>query len=125
MTAAKGSRIPANAPKPQDRKPRKAPAKKAPAKLRQAEAVDGFVAIEQCGVTLQIPVGEKMPLDAFLVLNGDEEALSRLGIRPEDSETAGLRLMLGPEQWLAFVAQRPTLGDFANLGKQLEELTGN
>jgi hypothetical protein len=137
MTAAKASdakvsRIPAHAPRPQDRQPRKTPAKKAPAKktaaatARQAEAADGFVAVDlPCGFTVQIPVGEKMPLDAFLVLNGDEEALSRLKIRPEDAETAGLRLMIGADQWSAFVAQQPTLGDFAELGRQLEALTGN
>lgn len=112
MTAAKVSRIPANAPKPQDRKPRTAPAQKAAAKALEAEAVDGYVTVEQCGVTLRIPIAGKVPLAAYIAFD-------------KGDELGGTELLLGPEQWKAFLEKDPTLDDFAEVGKQLEALTGN
>lgn len=105
MATAPRKRVPANAPKPQDRKPKKS------AEARQAEA-DGFATIEQCGVTLQIPFGEKVPLEAYIAFkNGDE-----LG---------GTELLLGPDQWAAFLEKKPTVGDFAEVGEKLTDLLGN
>jgi len=110
--------IPDTAPKPQDHQ------KKKSAAARKAEA-DGFVIIEQCGVELKIPVGDKLPLDAFLVLSGDVETLQELGIKDEDKEIAGTRMVLGAEQWAAFRKASPTLADFNEIGVKLQEATGN
>ncbi|QFG10033.1 tail assembly chaperone [Mycobacterium phage IdentityCrisis] len=105
MTTTPRKRVPATAPKPQDHKAKKS------AEARQAEA-DGFVTIEQCGVTLQIPVGGKVPLKAYMAFkNGDE--------------IAGTELLLGPEQWASFLEKDPTVDDFAAIGEKLEELVGN
>ncbi|WP_292980972.1 adenylosuccinate synthase [Mycobacterium sp.] len=114
MTAAKSnvSRIPANAPKPQDRNPKKTPAQKAAVKALQAEAEDGYVTVEQCGVVLRIPVAGKIPLAAVIEFE-------------QDNNLRGTELLLGEEQWKAFLAANPTLDDFEAMGKQLEELTGN
>lgn len=113
MTAAKKvSRIPANAPRPQDRKPKKTPAQKAAIKALQAEAEDGYVTVEQCGITLHIPVGGKIPLAAVIAFE-------------QDDNLRGTELLLGEEQWAAFLAAKPTLDDFVAIGKQLEEITGN
>ena len=110
---ARVSRIPANAPRPQDRRPRKTPAqKKAAARAREAEAVDGFVTVEQCGIALNIPIGEKVPLAAYMAFE-------------DGDELKGTELLLGEKQWAEFLAAGPTIGDFAAIGKQLEELTGN
>lgn len=107
------SRIPPNAPEPQDHKPKKTPAqKKAAAAARQAEAEDGFLTVEQCGVTLRIPIGGKVPLAAYIAFN-------------EGKELEGTKLLLGPDQWAAFLEKNPTIDDFGAIGKQLEESTGN
>lgn len=103
------SRIPANAPKPQDRKPRKTPAQKA----AQAEAEgEGYITVEQCGVTLRVPVLGKVPLTAVVAAE-------------QGDNLKATELLLGTEQWSAYLAANPTLDDFNDLSKQLEELTGN
>ncbi|MDP7706800.1 adenylosuccinate synthase [Mycobacterium sp. TY815] len=114
MTAAKSdvSRIPANARKPQDRKPKKTPAEKAAVKQLQAEAEDGYVTVEQCGVQLRIPVAGKIPLAAVIAFEQDENL-------------RGTELLLGKEQWSAFLAANPTLDDFIAIGEKLEAITGN
>ena len=79
---------------------------------REAEAEDGFVTIEQCGVTLRVPIKGKVPLKACMAFrNGDEYG--------------GTELLLGSEQWAAFLEKDPTLDDFAAIGAQIEELAGN
>lgn len=98
--------IPENAPKPQDHKP-----KKKSTKAREAEAGDGFVTIETRGVELRIPVGGKMPIAAFELFQ-------------EGKELPGTKMLLGPEQWAAFMATNPTLDDLAELGQKLQDATG-
>lgn len=97
--------IPADAAKPQDRKKKKSP------DARQAE-VDGYIDIEQCGVALRIPLGEKVPLAAYMAFRADDEM-------------RGTELLLGAEQWAAFMAANPTVGDFAEIGKKLTDVLGN
>lgn len=94
--------VPADTPKPR---------KKAAADARQAEA-DGFAQIEQNGVTLRIPVGRKVPLLAYRAFRAGDEML-------------GTELLLGEEQWEAFVATNPTVGDFEEIGTKLSEVLGN
>jgi hypothetical protein len=112
VTASTSSRIPANAPKPQDRKSRQTPAQKAAAKARQAEATTGFVTVEVLGMTLRVPIGDNVPLAALIAFE-------------KEDELGGTELMIGPEQWKAFLEKNPTIGDFNEVGRQLEELTGN
>jgi hypothetical protein len=97
--------IPDNAPQPQDRK------KKKSAQARQAE-VDGYIDIEQCGVPLRIPLGDKVPLTAYMAFK-------------DDDEMRGTELLLGAEQWSAFLAANPTVGDFAEIGQKLTDVLGN
>lgn len=116
-----GPAIPATAPKPQDHKPKKS------AKARKAEA-DGFAIIKQCGVTLRIPLGENIPLSVIEVLDSpipqyeDEKAQEAEGRRRELAVTKEL---LGPDQWAAFSAARPTVRDYAELGDKIGALKGN
>jgi hypothetical protein len=105
MTAAAENPIPINAPRPQDHKAKKS------AQARQAEA-DGYVDIEQCGVTLRIPIAGKVPLKAYMAFkNGDE--------------IGGTEALLGAEQWAAVLATEPTVDDFAAVGQKLTDLVGN
>lgn len=97
--------VPANAPAPQDHK------KKKSAAARQAEA-DGFIDIEQCGVSLRIPIAGKVPLKAYMAFRNEDEI-------------AGTEALLGEEQWAAFMAANPTVDDFAEIGQKLNELLGN
>lgn len=103
MTAANVSHIPAP-----DRKPKK----KASVTAREAEAGDGFVTVEQCGVTLKIPVGGKIPLAAYIAFT-------------EGNNLEGTKQLLGDEQWNAFLAKKPTLDDFEAIGDRLQESAGN
>jgi hypothetical protein len=93
--------------KPQDQKK-----KKGSAAAQEAEADDGFVTIEQCGVTLRVGVAGKMPIaamDAFRVGDNYE----------------GTKLMLGAEQWKLLSDAGMTVDDLDDLGKKLEDAWGN
>ena len=85
--------------------------KKKSADARKAEA-DGFIDIEQCGVTLRVPLGLKVPLDAYEAFHDGNEML-------------GTKLLLGEEQWAALKAANATVGDFAEIGEKLTEALGN
>lgn len=102
MTAANVSHI----PEPQDRKPKKKDA------AREAEAEDGYVTVEQCGLQLKIPVRGKVPLAAYIAFT-------------EGNNIAGTKLLLGSEQWDAFLEKNPTIDDFEAIGDQLQEISGN
>jgi len=97
--------VPDGAPKPKDHP------KKKSANARKAEA-DGFLDIEQNGITLRVPLGRSVPLDAY-------EAFT------EGKEMLGTKLLLGEEQWNAFKATNPTVGDFEQIGLKLNEALGN
>jgi len=90
---------------PQDHK------KKKSADARQAEA-DGYIDLEQCGVKLRVPLGNKVPLAAYMKFK-------------DGDEMAGTELLLGEEQWAAFMAADPTVGDFAEIGEKLTAVLGN
>lgn len=85
--------------------------KKKPVDGRKAEA-DGFIVIEQCGIELTIPLGEKVPLSAYVAFK-------------DGDEMRGTELLVGAEQWAAFMAANPTVGDFAEIGKKLTDVLGN
>lgn len=95
---------PENPPKPKD-----PPKKKVDA--RQAEA-DGFIIIEQCGIELTVPLGRKVPLKAYAAFK-------------EGHDLLGTEILVGEEQWAAFMATDPTVGDFEEIGKKLTDALGN
>lgn len=98
--------------------------KKAAAAVRQAEANDGYVTVVQCGIDLRLPVGDKVPFDATLRFMGLNDDLTPLG-ENENADLLGTMLWLGPEQWKAFLAKKPSVGDFNAIGDQLRALSGN
>lgn len=102
--AAPRKRVPASAPRPTDHLP--------PKSARQAEAEDGFVIVEQCGMALNIPIGGKVPLEAFIAFKAGDEI-------------GGTELLLGEEQWAEFLKRKPTLDDFNDIGRALNEAAGN
>jgi hypothetical protein len=88
------------------------PKKKPSVAAREAEAGDGYVIVEQCGIELRIPILGKVPLAAVLAfMNGDE--------------FGGTELLLGAKQWAAFLAKNPTMDDFSAIGDKLAEAAGN
>jgi hypothetical protein len=108
------------------RLPEPKPKKKVPPSgaARKAEADDGYVTVEQCGVELRIPVGDRVPFAATLRFMGLNDDLSPLADN-ENANLLGTRLLLGPEQWAAFLAKKPSVSDFNAIGEQLQELSGN
>jgi len=86
--------------------------KKSSVEAREAEADDGYVTVKQCGVELKIPVAGKIPLKAFMAFN-------------EGDNIEGTKLLLGVEQWNAFLEKNPTLDDFEAIGNQLQDASGN
>ncbi|PQM51828.1 adenylosuccinate synthase [Mycolicibacter virginiensis] len=120
--AAPSKRVPANAPKPQDHKPKKS------AEARKAEA-DGYATIElQCGVTLRIPLGDNMPLAVIEILDSpapkcEDEDEQKAADRRREMSVA--KALLGPDQWEIFVAAQPTVRDYVELGEKIGALTGN
>lgn len=88
------------------------PKKKASVAAQEAEADDGFVTVEHCGVALRIPVGGKLPvaaIDAF-----------RAGDNYE-----GTKQMVGEKQWKTLRDAGMTLEQLQKLIKKLEEFSGN
>lgn len=90
------------------------PRKRAPAKkpATASPADDGYVDIEYCGMTLHIPIGDNVPLDAYIAFGKGDELL-------------GTELLLGEKQWAAFREKKPTVGDFNAIGEKLTDLLGN
>ncbi|MGV0630119.1 adenylosuccinate synthase [Mycobacteroides chelonae] len=115
--------------------PRKSPPRKATptdaakpdprksAQARKAEAIDGFVTVEQCGVKFQIGLGENMPFEVF------EEMSTRPEPQTEDEQRkynlAITKALLGPDQWEAFRSARPTVRDYNELSDKITALLGN
>lgn len=100
------SRIPAHAPKPQDRKPKKRK------KAVHAEAVDGYLSITVAGVDLRIPIKGKMPVKAAIKFSRGDEF-------------GGSEELMGTEQWERFLDADPTVDDYNVLSEAIKEATGN
>ena len=106
MTAANVAHLP-EPPKPKAKKK-----VSAVVEAQEAEADDGFVTIEQRGITLRIPVSGKVPLaavDAF-----------RAGDNYE-----GTKQMLGAQQWKQLSDAGLTMDDLDEIGEKLQAATGN
>lgn len=93
-------------------KPRKRAAAKVSVAAREAEADDGFVALEQCGVKLRIPVGKKVPISAIDAFR-------------DGDNYEGTKQMLGAKQWQALSDAGMNGDDLDELGGKLSEATGN
>lgn len=99
------------APKPKSPQAR---SRKAPASTvaRQAEAEDGYVTLEQCGVKLRIPVGGKITVAAIdAYRDGDNYE--------------GTKQLLGKEQWKLLSDAGMTADDLDELGEKLKAASGN
>jgi hypothetical protein len=107
MTAAKLASVPADDPVVEP-----APEPKKHATGREAEAGDGYVTVEQCGLQLRIPVGGKIP----------EEALD-LFIRGKNRE--GLLLCIGKAQLKQLRRIPWTSDDMIELDRKVNEARGN
>lgn len=79
---------------------------------RQAEADDGFVTVEQAGVTVRVPVGGKVPLAAIDAFRANDNY-------------GGLRELLGKEQWQKLRDAGATKDDLEELDKKLKDASGN
>jgi hypothetical protein len=95
------------APKP-ERKKKKSPVSAA----QEGEAGNGFVTLELRGLSLTVPVRGKIPIAAV-------EAF-RAGDNFE-----GTKQMIGAEQWKLLRDAGVTMDDLDELGRQLNEATGN
>ncbi|MBV0920686.1 hypothetical protein KC238_25855 [Mycobacteroides chelonae] len=99
------------------------PDPKRSAQARKAEAEDGFVTVEQCGVKFRIGLGEDMPFEVF------EEMSTRPEPQTEGEQReynrAITKALLGPDQWEAFRAARPSIRDYNELSDNITALLGN
>ena len=118
-TTAARRRAAASPPKSQDQAPAKS------AEARRAEAADGFVDVEQNGVTLSIPFGDNLPLEVIDVLVDQASTVPQNSAQEVVSEAAVTKALVGPEQWAAFMATRPTLRDYRELSDKIRSLSGN
>lgn len=105
---------PTDAPKPDPKKS---------AQARKAEAEDGFVTVEQCGLKFRIGLGENMPLEVIEELSSRPEPHTEAERRTYD--LAVTKALLGPDQWEAFRAAQPTVRDYNQLNDQITDLMGN
>lgn len=88
------------------------PKKKASVSAREAEAVDGFLTVHQCGVELKLPLKGKLPLSAIECFR-------------EGDNYGGLKEIIGVEQWKLLLEAGATDGDLDALSKQFNEASGN
>jgi hypothetical protein len=107
MTAAKLASVPADDPVVEP-----APEPKKHATGREAEAGDGYVTVEQCGLQLRIPVGVKIP----------EEALD-LASRGRGRES--LLLMIGKKQLKQLRRIPWSVEDMTELDGKIKKASGN
>ncbi len=99
------------------------PDPKKSAQARKAEAEDGFVNVEQCGVTFRIGLGENMPFEVIEEMSARPEPQSENERRKYD--LAITKALLGPDQWEAFRAAQPTVRDYNQLSDKITDLMGN
>jgi len=75
----------------------------------KAEAENAPVSFEVKGLTFSIPTDPReLPLELL----------------ETDDEVVATRLVLGDEQWAAFKATKPTIGDFSDLVDAMSEARG-
>lgn len=100
------------APKP-ERKKKKSPVSAA----QEAEAGDGYVTVEQCGVKLRIGIGGQMPAGVVdIVVDGTNDP---------HSKWKAVREWVGDEQWKQLKAAGMTQNDVEELDRKLGEASGN
>jgi hypothetical protein len=108
---------PIKAPEPDDERDKSAAA-------RQAEA-DGYTTITICGLDLQIPTGDNVPLRSILRFKGLNDDLSPIEDDGLKAELMGTRELLSPDKWLELLDRHPTWGDYRAIGTKILEPLGN
>lgn len=98
---------PGSKPKPSPPK-----SKKKVSVAREAEAEDGFVTVEHRGLRMKVPVMGKVPVKAAMAFRSGDNF-------------GGTQLLLGHKQWDRFIETDPTLDDFEEIWRQINEATGN
>jgi len=98
----------AHLPEPEPKRKKKS----AVVAAQEAEADDGFVTLEQCGISLRVPVRGKVPVAAVDAFR-------------EGDNYEGTKQMLGAEQWKRLSDAGLTMDDLDEIGKKLQEATGN
>ncbi|MGN7135805.1 hypothetical protein [Streptomyces pseudogriseolus] len=73
-----------------------------------AEAKHEAVTFEHRGLTFSIPHPTQFPLEVLMT----------------DDELVATQLILGDEQWAAYLSTRPTIADFGELAKAMAEAQG-
>ncbi|MDG3012144.1 hypothetical protein G4X40_18540 [Rhodococcus sp. D2-41] len=101
------SKIPANAPRPQDRKPKK----RKPAPRREAEG-DEMVVIEFGGREYEVPADQ----DDWPILA--VQAFSR------QQHIDAIEHLLGPRQWAQFIVRHPKKRDFEAFSERIADEFG-
>jgi hypothetical protein len=87
-----------------------APRKVNPKKVKAAavEALDGRPSFEHRGLTFVLPEPKDFPLQVLLT----------------NDEIEATRLILGDDQWNAYLESGPTIADFAELAQKMSEAQG-
>lgn len=73
-----------------------------------AEATDAFATFEHRGLTFILPHPKKFPLEVLMT----------------DDEIVATQLILGEDQWAAYLGTRPTIEDFGDLARKMGEAQG-
>ncbi|MEU6389962.1 hypothetical protein [Streptomyces sp. NPDC046939] len=94
---------------PEDKKPaqKKASTKKKVA-AAEAEAKGTFAKFEHRGLEFKIPHPRNFPLEVLMT----------------DDELVATQLILGEDQWAAYMATRPDIEDFGELSVKMSEAHG-
>ncbi|MFE6226896.1 hypothetical protein [Streptomyces sp. NPDC057854] len=86
--------------------PKKNGAKKVAAAA--AEATDGYATFEHRGLTFKLKHPKKFPLQVLMT----------------DDELVATQLILGEDQWAAYLGTAPDIEDFAELARKMSEAQG-
>lgn len=103
---------PANAPEPQDRKPKKAVQSGEPARRHEASGVKTVEVDDDRGFTAVIPAHQgDWPLRCAQYFS-------------QGRHLDAIEILLGTEQWEAYLDTEPTVNDGAHLGRRVAEAVG-
>ncbi|WP_406305776.1 hypothetical protein OHA61_30705 [Streptomyces sp. NBC_00885] len=90
---------------------KKTAAKKSPSKkvaAAKAEATKAFATFEHRGLTFKLPHPKNFPLEVLMT----------------DDELVATQLILGEDQWAAYLATHPDIEDFGEFARKMSEAQG-
>ncbi|MDQ1016694.1 hypothetical protein [Streptomyces afghaniensis] len=73
-----------------------------------AEATETFASFEHRGLTFKFPHPKHFPLEVLMT----------------DDEIVATQLILGEDQWAAYLSTRPTIEDFGEFARKMGEAQG-